>query len=171
MEEQSREIDNNNGKNIENNNSGANAENSNSETNIDSQGNTNSNLGNTASVATTETNSANNSNTEKKYISMYNEETGNYEIYDERELLDTTKEEVVSENEKIEANNLNKYYASEGNTKNRSMGILWIVLSIIGIGIILFVLKKNLKKKNQVRKGKINEKLDKKKLDNNKLKA
>ena len=148
MEEQSREIDNNNGKNIENNNSGANAENSNSETNIDSQGNTNSNLGNTASVATTETNSANNSNTEKRYISMYNEETGNYEIYDERELLDTTKEEVVSENEKIEANNLNKYYASEGNTKNRSMGILWIVLSIIGIGIILFVLKKNLKKKN-----------------------
>ena len=148
MEEQSREIDNNNGKNIENNNSGANAGNSDSETNIASQGNTNSNLGNTASVATTETNSANNSNTEKKYISMYNEETGNYEIYDERELLDTTKEEVVSENEKIEANNLNKYYASEGNTKNRSMGILWIVLSIIGIGIILFVLKKNLKKKN-----------------------
>ena len=148
IEEQSGEIENNNGRNIENNNSGANAGNSDSETNIASQGNTNISLGNTAGTTTTETNSANNSNTEKKYISMYNEETGNYEIYDERELLDTTKEEVVSENEKIEANNLNKYYASEGNTKNRSMGILWIVLSIIGIGIILFVLKKNLKKKN-----------------------
>ena len=101
-----------------------------------------------SSATTTETNGTNNSGKEKTYISMYNEETGNYEIYDEEELLDTTKEEVVSENEKISANNLNKYYASEGNTKNRSFGILWIVLSIIGIGIILFVLKKNLKKKN-----------------------
>ena len=113
-----------------------------------SQGNTNSDIGNTEGVTTTETNGTNNSGKEKTYISMYNEETGNYEIYDEAELLDTTKEEVVSENEKISANNLNKYYASEGNTKNRSFGILWIVLSIIGVGIILFVLRKNLRKKN-----------------------
>ena len=35
-----------------------------------------------------------------KRQSMYNEETGQYEIYNEEELLDTTKEEVVSENEK-----------------------------------------------------------------------
>ena len=51
------------------------------------------------------------------------------------------------ENEKIEANNLNEYYASEGETKNMKLGIVWIVVSIIGVGIILFVLKKNLKKK------------------------
>ena len=51
---------------------------------------------------------------------------------------------MVSENEKIEANNLNEYYASEGETKNTKMGIVWIVLSIVGVGIILFVLlKKN----------------------------
>ena len=99
-------------------------------------------------IATTENNVTNNSLTENKYISMYNEETGQYEIYNEEELLDTTKEEVVSENEKIEANNLSEYYASEGETKNTKMGIVWIVISIIGVGIILFVLRKNLKKKN-----------------------
>ena len=99
-------------------------------------------------VTTTENNVTNNSLTENKYISMYNEETGQYEIYNEEELLDTSKEEVVSENEKIEANNLSEYYASEGETKNTKMGIVWIVISIIGVGIILFVLRKNLKKKN-----------------------
>ena len=92
-------------------------------------------------------NEANNSYKENKYISMYNQETGEYEIYNEEELLDTSKEEVVSENEKIEANNLNEYYASEGETKNMKLGIVWIVVSIIGVGIILFVLKRNLKRK------------------------
>ena len=102
----------------------------------------------TEGATTTENNVTNNSLQENKYISMYNEETGQYEIYNEEELLDTTKEEVVSENEKIEANNLSEYYASEGETKNTKMGIVWIVISIIGVGIILFVLRKNLKKKN-----------------------
>ena len=88
-------------------------------------------------ITTTENNVTNNSLTENKYISMYNEETGQYEIYNEEELLDTTKEEVVSENEKIEANNLSEYYASEGETKNTKMGIVWIALSIIGVLIIL----------------------------------
>ena len=92
-------------------------------------------------------NETNNSLKENKYISIYNEETGQYEIYNEEELLDTNKEEVVSENEKIEANNLSEYYASEGETKNTKMGIVWIVISIIGVGIILFILKRNLKKK------------------------
>ena len=101
----------------------------------------------TEGVTTTENNVTNNSLTENKYISMYNEETGQYEIYNEEELLDTSKEEVVSENEKIEANNLSEYYASEGETKNTKMGIVWIVISIIGVGIILFILKRNLKKK------------------------
>ena len=94
-----------------------------------------------------ETTEPNNSLEENKYISMYNQETGEYEIYNEEELLDTSKEEVVSENEKIESNNLKDYYASEGETKSTKMGIVWIVISIIGVGIILFILKKNLKKK------------------------
>ena len=95
-------------------------------------------------VTITENNVTNNSLTENKYISVYDEEIDDYLIYNEEELLDTTKEEVVSENEKIEANNLNEYYASEGETKNTEMGIVWIVISIIGVGITLFVLGKKI---------------------------
>ena len=79
----------------------------------------------------------NNSLKEQKYISIYNAEKDDYQIYQEEELLDTSKQEVISENEKIEANNLNKYYASEVEAKNTKMGIVWIALSIIGVLIIL----------------------------------
>ena len=98
-------------------------------------------------VTAIENNETNNSLKENKYISIYNQETEDYEIYNEEELLDTSKEEVVSENEKIKANNLSEYYASEGESRNSKMGIVWIVISIIGVGIILIILKKNLKKK------------------------
>ena len=49
---------------------------------------------------------------------------------------------MISENEKIEANKLNKYYASEGKSNNTKMGIVWITLSIVGVVIILFAIKK-----------------------------
>ena len=90
---------------------------------------------------------SNNSEKEKKYISIYNEEKGEYQIYNEAELLDTEKEEVESENEKIEANNLKEYYAKGQESKNEKQGIVWIVISIIGVGIVLLILRKNLKKK------------------------
>ena len=93
-------------------------------------------------VGVYEINKANNSLKEKKYISIYNAEKDDYQIYQEEELLDTTKQEVISENEKIEANNLKEYYASEGQSKNKNMGILWITLSIVGVVIILFAIKK-----------------------------
>jgi len=80
----------------------------------------------------------NNSLQEQRYISIYNAEKDEYQIYNEEELLDTNKQEVISENEKIEANNLNKYYASEGKSNNTKMGIVWITLSIVGVVIILF---------------------------------
>ena len=115
---------------------------------IEKQNSSSSNVINSEDgITVTDNNVTNNSLNENKYISIYNEETGEYEIYNEEELLDTSKEEVVSENEKIEANNLSKYYASEGETRNTKLGIVWIVISIIGVGIILFVLKKNLKKR------------------------
>ena len=89
-----------------------------------------------------ENNETNNSLKEKKYISIYNKEKDDYQIYQEEELLDTKKVEVISENEKIEANNLKAYYASEGKSNNTKMGIVWITLSIIGVVIILFAIKK-----------------------------
>ena len=84
----------------------------------------------------------NNSLQEQRYISIYNAEKDDYQIYQEEELLDTSKQEVISENEKIEANNLNKYYASEEKAKNTKMGIVWIALSIVGVITILFVMNK-----------------------------
>ena len=84
----------------------------------------------------------NNSLQAQRYISIYNAEKDEYQIYNEEELLDTNKQEVISENEKIEANNLNKYYASEGKSNNTKMGIVWITLSIVGVVIILFAIKK-----------------------------
>ncbi|MBS5855002.1 MAG: hypothetical protein KIC56_07335 [Clostridium sp.] len=102
----------------------------------------NSNTNKLDDIANSENNEANNSLKETRYISIYNTEKDEYQIYQEEELLDTTKQEVVSENEKIEANNLNKYYASEGKSRNKNMGILWITLSIVGVVIILFAIKK-----------------------------
>ena len=102
----------------------------------------NNNMNKLDNVANGEDKKANNSLKETKYISIYNVEKDNYQIYQEEELLDTTKQEVISENEKIEANNLKAYYASEGKSNNTKMGIVWITLSIIGVVIILFAIKK-----------------------------
>ena len=97
----------------------------------------NSNTNKLDDVANSENNETNNSLKETRYISIYNTEKDEYQIYQEEELLDTKKQEVISENDKIEANNLKEYYASEGEAKNTKMGIVWIALSIIGVLIIL----------------------------------
>ncbi len=102
----------------------------------------NSNANKPENVANGENNEDNNSLKETIYISIYNVEKDEYQIYQEEELLDTKKQEVISENDKIEANNLKEYYASEGESRNNNMGILWITLSIVGVIIILFAIKK-----------------------------
>ena len=76
-------------------------------------------------------------------------ETPEYEVYSEEEVLNTSKGNIVSENEKIKANNLAEFYASETKINNINIGILWISLSIIGAGIVLIMLRKNLKKRNK----------------------
>ena len=102
----------------------------------------NNNVNMLNNVGIDEINKANNSLKEPRYISIYNAEKDDYQIYQEEELLDTTKQEVISENEKIEANNLKEYYVSGGRSKNKNMGILWITLSIVGVVIILFAIKR-----------------------------
>lgn len=83
----------------------------------------------------------NNSLMDKKYVSVYNQETEKYEIYTEDELLDTTQTDLVSENEKIEKNNLSSFYSSTKiiNT-NKNSGRLTIYIIILAIIIILAVL-------------------------------
>ena len=61
--------------------------------------NINANIG--EAEKTEDNNETNNSLKEKKYISIYNAEKDDYQIYQEEELLDTSKQEVISENEKI----------------------------------------------------------------------
>ena len=80
---------------------------------------------------------------------MYNSSKKEFEVYAEEEILDVESKEVISENEKIEKNNLNEYYLQEKRTKKETSGVVWISLSIAGIIIILFMLiKKNVWKKN-----------------------
>lgn len=47
------------------------------------------------------------------YITTYNKEKHKYEIYSEEELLNTSKHTVVTENEKIETNNLANFYSAQ----------------------------------------------------------
>ena len=85
---------------------------------------------------------------EKTYISKYNSKTGEYEVYDKEEILESKESEVISEEEKIEKENLKEYY-SEGKRAEEKQGIVWIMLSIAGAVIILIILgrKMTVKKK------------------------
>ena len=76
---------------------------------------------------------------EKKYITSYNPKTEEFEIYDEDEILNTKEGEVISENEKIEKNELEEYYTNDRIVRKGS-GIIWISISIIGILITLGIL-------------------------------
>ena len=76
---------------------------------------------------------------EKKYITSYNPKTEEFEIYDEDEILNTKEGEVISENEKIEKNELEEYYTNDRIIRKGS-GMIWISISIIGILITLGIL-------------------------------
>ncbi len=47
------------------------------------------------------------------YITAYNKEKHKYEIYSEEELLNTSKQTVLTENEKIEKDNLSNLYSAQ----------------------------------------------------------
>ena len=113
------------------------------------------NLGNseqTENIGTaTGNNETNNSYKENKYISMYNEETREYEIYNEEELLDTSKGEVVSENEKIEKNDLSSFYSAQVSRTSEKSGrnVIYIIIIAIVLGLIILIkynINKNRKK-------------------------
>ena len=76
------------------------------------------------------------------YVTMYNSETGEYEIYAEEELL--TKEEIKSEKEKIEeqGEEVKKYYeTAEGEKEEKNNGFYLILASILGVCITLIILR------------------------------
>ncbi|HIU51266.1 MAG TPA: hypothetical protein IAB70_01360, partial [Candidatus Merdicola faecigallinarum] len=79
------------------------------------------------------------SSNEKKYVTSYNPQTEKFDIYAEDELLNTKVKEVISENEKIEKNELEEYYTNDRIIRKGS-GMIWISISIIGILITLGIL-------------------------------
>ncbi len=80
------------------------------------------------------------------YITTYNKEKHKYEIYSEEELLNTSKHTVVTENEKIETNNLANFYSAQISKNVSKKGKVVIYVIIFAVIIILLIL---LKKKRE----------------------
>ena len=82
-------------------------------------------------------------NTES-YITVYNKETGEYEVYSESEILEGEEENPVSETEKIKANGLESVYKYEQKeeTGTKVNGAILVILIIITLMISLIILRK-----------------------------
>ena len=108
---------------------------------------------NTQNSVTNGESSGNNSiettNQNKNYISVYNPETKNYDIYEEERLIESEEEEPETENAKIQANGLEEFYnanISKGEKIQNVNGFIIVTISIIAILVILLILRKNMRK-------------------------
>ncbi len=90
---------------------------------------------------------------EESYITVYNGETGEYEVYSETEILEGIEEDPVSETEKIKENGLESIYnyEKEEETGTKVNGAI-IVVSIIGIAIISLIILRKLIYRNNTKK-------------------
>lgn len=88
---------------------------------------------------------------QKNYISTYNEETGKYDIFDEDDILDTEKEEIISETTKIAATQELTYYYQEqtGYKINALNGFILVFATVFVIVLILIRLKKREKREQE----------------------
>ena len=83
--------------------------------------------------------------TNRNYVSSYNSQTGGYDIYSEEEILDTNKEEVETENSKIEqTEGLKQFYYNSAESKKsvNNYGMIFIILIIGAIFVVLRKLNK-----------------------------
>ena len=110
--------------------------------------NTNTSSSNLVSL----TNSAS-ENSNNDYITVYNAETGKYEVYSENEILNESDETPVSETEKITQNGLEGIYGynAKEETKPQTNGAI-IVIAIIAITIIALVVLRRVIVKNNTKK-------------------
>ena len=74
------------------------------------------------------------------YITTYNTTSDRYEIYNEEELLSTTKQTVETENEKIEKNNLSSFYSTQISKAPEESGKTVIYIIILVVIIVLAIL-------------------------------
>ncbi len=128
--------------------------NSNENTLTDANTNTNStNSNNTSENLSTDDASLNtntNSTTDNSYITVYNADTGEYEVYSEDEILNGEDENPISETEKIKENGLEGVYGydTKEESKPQANGAI-IVIAIIAVAIVaLVVLRKVIVKNN-----------------------
>ena len=94
-------------------------------------------------------------NIDNDYITVYNDETGKYEVYSEDEILKSSNETPVSETEKITQNGLEGIYGynAKEETKPQTNGAI-IVIAIIIVAIIALVVLRRIVVKNNTKKKK-----------------
>ena len=105
---------------------------------------------NASKITNNNTNATENADTTDSYITVYNRNTEEYEVYSEEEILNGEDENPVSETTKIKENGLEGIYNYETNeeSKPKANGAI-IVVAIIGIAIIaLIVLRRVIVKNN-----------------------
>lgn len=99
---------------------------------------------------------SNNTSSKNNYITVYNPDTNDYEVYSENEILTGEEEEPVSENKKIQINGLQNFYNYEvaKETKSEVNGIVIISATIIIVLLALIVLRRYMyiKRKSKKRK-------------------
>ena len=83
------------------------------------------------------------------YITTYNTTSDRYEIYNEEELLNTTKQTVETENEKIEKNDLSSFYSAKISKAPEESGKTAIYIIILAVIIVLAILIRYNKNKNK----------------------
>ncbi len=103
--------------------------------------------------ANTDTNSTANNNisntiSDNNYITVYNADTGEYEVYSEDEILNGEDENPVSETEKIKQNGLESVYNYDTNEEKPQANGAIIVVSIIAVAIIALVVLRKVVYKN-----------------------
>ena len=85
----------------------------------------------------------------ENYITTYNTTNDSYEIYNEKDLLSTTKQTVETENEKIKKNDLSGFYSAQISKVPEKSGKTAIYLIITVVIIILALLFRYNVKKNK----------------------
>ena len=113
------------------NNSNVNGSNT-SDTTVDNNTNTNSSI-------TDNTNFSGN-----RYITVYNGETEEYEVYSEKEILEGKEKEPISETTKIKINGLEGLYSYETEESKVQLNGAVIVISIIAASMVSLVILRKL---------------------------
>lgn len=102
-------------------------------------GNVETNMTNTENITQ---NSTETTNKQQEYITSYSPTTQKYEIYSDKEILESSSEEPQSETSKITVNGLEKFYnasKAEGKQVKETSGITIIIIIISAIFICIII--------------------------------